>query len=68
MELPKKWPGRTVVRQALTIMRLTGHWNSWVQTYEAASKKVQVRDYSRFRQRYYWKVYRIDPDYNRIGR
>lgn len=68
MELPKKWPGRTVVRQALTIMRLTGHWNSWVQIYEAASKKIQMRDYSRFRQRYYWEVYRIDPDHNRIGR
>jgi hypothetical protein len=68
MELPKKWPGRVVVRQALTIMRITGHWSGWAQRYADYSKKAQVRYYSSFREGYYWDMYRIDPDHNRIGR
>jgi len=68
MELPKKWPGRTVVRQALTIMRLTGHWDIWVSIYAVSSRKVQKLSYRTFRERYYWDIYRIDPDHNRIGR
>jgi len=68
MELPKKWPGRKVVRQALTIMRLTGHWCNWVSVYAVSSRKVQKLAYWGFRERYYWRLYRIDPDRNRIGR
>lgn len=68
MELPKKWPGRTVVRQALTIMRLTGHWGDWLSIYAVSSRKVQKLSYPVFRLKYYWEVHRIDPDHNRIGK
>jgi hypothetical protein len=68
MELPKKWPGRVVVRQALTIMRIAGRWDDSLQLYVEASRKVQVRLYPKFRYRFYWDMYRIDPDHNRIGR
>ena len=68
MELPKKWPGRTVVRQTLTIMRLSGHWDSWVSVYAVSSRRVQKIGYTMFRLKYYLEMRRIDPDRIRIGR
>lgn len=68
MDLPRKWPGRVKVRQALTVMRVTGYWNPEVQTYATLSKPHQKRRYEWFREVYYWLVHRKHPDWTRIGR
>ena len=68
MELPRKWPGRVKVRQALTVMRVTGHWNHELQKYADFSKARQKIRYPWFREVFYWLVHHNHPDYTRIGR
>ena len=68
MELPRKWPGRAKVRQALTLLRVTGHWNTYLQAYAVLSKARQKLRYPDFRETYYWLVHHKHPDWTRIGR
>jgi len=71
MDLPRMWPGRVRVRQALTLMRLTGKWHLSVQEYAEASKAYQKRMYRWFREVFYWEVHGTHPDHpttKRIGR
>ncbi len=68
MDLPRNWPGRMRVRQVLTFMRLTGHWNRELQDYAALSKQRQRQKYRWLREIYYWTVHHKHPDWTRIGR
>lgn len=71
MELPRKWPGRAKVRQALTLMRLFGKWDMRTGGYADASKSRQKARYQWFREHFYWEVYGKHPDHptvKRIGR
>ena len=71
MDLPRKWPGRVKVRQALTLMRLTGKWYPRVQDYAEASKAYQKRMYRWFREVFYWEVHGLHhehPKVKRVGR
>jgi hypothetical protein len=71
MDLPRKWPGRVKVRQALTLMRLTGKWYPRIQDYAEAAKPFQKRRYWWFREEFYYHIYKIHPDHpetQRIGR
>ena len=68
MELPRKWPGRVKVRQALTLMRVIGHWDHELQEYTNLSKARQKSKYPWFRETYYWLVHHKHPDWTRIGR
>lgn len=68
MELPRKWPGRVKVRQALTLMRVVGYWNMDIQAYAALTKRFQKVRYPWFREVFYWLVHHKHPDWTRIGR
>lgn len=68
MDLPKWWPGRVRVRQALTLLRLHGHWDAGIQRYATAGRHHQKQRYKWFREVYYWELYRKDPDRIRIGK
>ena len=71
MDLPREWPGRVRVRQALTLMRLTGKYHGSVQVYAEAPKAYQKRMYWWFREVFYWEVHKQYPDHpetKRIGR
>ena len=68
MELPRKWPGRVKVRQALTLMRVAGYWNMDIQAYAALTKRFQKVRYPWFREVFSWLVHHKHPDWTRIGR
>jgi len=68
MDLPRKWPGRVKVRQALTLMRLLGKWESWTDEYAKSSKRHQKTRYWLFRETYYWVMYGTDPDHPKVKR
>jgi hypothetical protein len=68
MDLPRKWPGRAKVRQALMILRVGGHWSPDLQRYATSGRGWQKQKYLWFREVYYCDVHGIHPDYERIGR
>lgn len=71
MDLPRKWPGRVKVRQALTLMRLLGKWHPYLDQYTKASRSAQKRTYHVVREIFYWELHGIhhdDPRTKRIGR
>lgn len=71
MELPRKWPGRAKVRQALTLMRVIGCWDRDIQAYASSPKRLQKLRYLWFRETYYWEMFHKHPEFPtviRIGR
>jgi hypothetical protein len=68
MDLPRKWPGRVKVRQALTLMRLTGKWPEWIEAYAGKSKAKQKVRYWAFREDFYWHVHGLHHEHPRVKR
>jgi hypothetical protein len=68
MDLPRKWPGRVKVRQALTLMRLTGRWGQWPELYAKASKSYQKNKYQWFREAFYWEIHGLHPEHPKVKR
>lgn len=66
--LPRRWPGRPRVRQALTYLKLISQWVPWFDWYASANKQRQKAKYDAFRAEYHYMAGVYDPDGNRIGR
>jgi hypothetical protein len=68
MDLPRKWPGRVKVRQALTLMRLLDKLGLWPELYAGESKAYQKHKYQWFRKVFYWEVHGLHPDHPKVKR
>jgi hypothetical protein len=67
--LPAKWPGRSTVKLALTVLRVGGYWDDWLDRYARSAKWMQRHDYPIFRHTYYEKLTGLHPDgARRIGK
>jgi hypothetical protein len=68
IELPVKWPGRSLVRRALTFARVIGAWSTYLDGYSKLNKLGHKREYHLFRDEWYYRTKIDDHEGNRIGR